>query len=122
MTTTIAGAMQGFTCALVLPPFSSCMQVGDTWQVPLMVNASGEYVQGADVELRFDASVIQARACRAGEHAINRQGFECRFNIASSLDSVQVSYVDNDVGQDWNTSAEGPLFELATIEFEVCIH
>lgn len=95
------------------------LQAGDTVTVPLAVNASGEYVQGADVEITFDDSLLAVTSCRAGVHAINRQGFECRYNIAGSLNSVQVSYVDNNVGEEWNTSASGPLFQLASIDFKV---
>lgn len=97
------------------------MQVGQTITVPLHVNASGSYVQAADIELEFDSDFILASQCRAGADANNLQGFECRYNIFGNLDSMQISYVDSGVSGERSASAaaDTALFELALITFQV---
>jgi hypothetical protein len=102
--------------------FIATLQTGTDVTIPLVANSSGNFVNAADIELQFDTAILRAVGCVAGIDAINIQGFECRYNIQGSLDTVQISYVDSSAGVAWAPSRSNmQLFEVARVQFEVSI-
>jgi hypothetical protein len=98
------------------------VQVGETFTASVAVNASGNYVEAADVELTFDPAVITAVRCLAGSDVVSTQGFECRFNIYGNLDSMQISYADSGMSAGASVSAADAVpFELAVVTFQACL-
>jgi hypothetical protein len=99
------------------------VQVGAIVEVPLRVNASGVRLQAADVEVGVDEQALEVLGCKAGAQVVRPAGFECRFNMFGHLDSVQISYVDDQVSllQSGATSSDFPA-ELAVLELRVCKH
>lgn len=86
----------------------------------MRVNTAGEYLEAADASLVFDDAVLKVVGCTTGVDAIQTQAFECRYNIFGHTNSVQFSYADVGVGQEWNGSDNTfSFFEVAVVLFEV---
>lgn len=91
---------------------------------------AGARITAADVKLQFDKNILRASACTAGAGVHDIAGFECRVNMPSLLNSVQLSYVtasgptensevinvvEESAGMDMNS------VELALVTFQVAI-